>query len=79
MTWVLIIWIALILLWAISVGVGAECEKEGDWQRGCESWVGFGIAIIVVLGILGFFVLSIVWFMTRPKHRKRPQLPARES
>ena len=28
---------------------------------------------------MGFFVVSIVWFLTRPKNHKRPQLPAPES
>lgn len=34
---------------------------------------GIGTALIIILWLVGFFVLSIIWFMTRPKTRMCPR------
>lgn len=82
MTWVLIAWSALILVWAIGGGTSAanDCAKQtGDAylsahaaQEACNTGTGIGIAAIVILGFIGFVVLSLIWFMTRPKGRDCP-------
>lgn len=72
MTWVILIWCALILAWAIGGGASADCENE-KYTDACEAGTGIGIAIILFLGFLGFIVLSLIWFMTRPKGRTCPQ------
>lgn len=72
MTWALIIWSALILVWAIGGGASAECENE-EYTSACEAGTGIGIAIVLFLGFVGFVILSLIWFMTRPKGRICPQ------
>jgi predicted small integral membrane protein len=72
MTWVLIIWSALMLAWIINAGVGADCsEQVGQYQQakqsGCEAGTGIGIGLLITLWFMGFVVLGMVWFMTRPK------------
>lgn len=74
MTWVLVIWCALILLWAIGGAAGNECANEPTQleQDACEAGTGIGVALILLIGFFGFAFLSIIWFMTRPKGRDCP-------
>lgn len=69
MTWVLIIWCALILVWAIAGGSNADCgeERNESLRSACEAGAGIGILLILLIGFFGFVFLSIIWFMTRPK------------
>lgn len=74
MTWVLIVWSALILLWAV-LGAGAnECASEPTQQlrEACEAGTGIGVALILFIGFFGFAFFSLIWFMTRPKGRECP-------
>jgi len=83
MTWALIVWSALVVLWAVAGAAGSGsaatdyCEHHRSAylsQHGCEEahnvGTGIGVAAIVFVGFLGFVVLSLVWFMTRPKVAK---------
>lgn len=76
MTWVLIIWCALILVWAIAGGgsQAEECEEERTQalQEACEAGTGIGIAIVLLIGFFGFVFFGIIWWMTRPKGRDCP-------
>ena len=72
MTWALIIWSVLILVWAIAGGASAECENE-EFTEACEAGTGIGIGIVLFLGFLGLIVRALIWFMTRPKGRQCPQ------
>jgi len=72
MTWVLIAWSVLILVWAIAGGASAECENE-EFTEACEAGTGIGIALVLLVGFIGFVFLSLIWFMTRPKGRQCPQ------
>jgi hypothetical protein len=71
MTWVLIVWCAIILVWAIAGGGAAadDCADKVNQlnQDACEAGTGIGIAIILLIGFFGFAFFSIIWFMTRPK------------
>lgn len=72
MTWVLILWSALMLTWIIGAGVGADCsEQVGQYQNakqtGCEAGTGIGIALLITLWFFGFVVGGLIWFMSRPK------------
>ena len=81
MTWVLIIWCAIILLWA-GVGGGntaSSCSHAHDAylsaqtaKDACDTGAGIGIAIVLLIGFFGFVFLSLIWFMTRPKGRDCP-------
>jgi hypothetical protein len=82
MTWVLIIWSAIIIVWAVAGGAsGAQhCAQQtgdqflsrSDAQNACDAGTGLGIAIILFIGFVGFVFFSIIWFMTRPKGRDCP-------
>ena len=71
MTWVLIVWCALILIWAIAGGGSAaeDCENEAtqSLQEACEAGTGIGILLILFIGFIGFVFLSLIWFMSRPR------------
>lgn len=82
MTWVLIVWTVVILAWAISGGTsGAKnCASQTGSpflsahaaQQACNAGTGIGVAIILVIGFFGFVFLSLIWFMSRPRHRECP-------
>lgn len=73
MTWVILAWVALIIVW-IAVGVNDvadDCNDEvGEARELCEAGrdigAGIGVTIVVLIGVIGFIVLAIIWFMTRP-------------
>lgn len=83
MTWALIIWSLLMLAWIIAGTASSDptsyCESHPSRYlslKSCEAahdaGTGIGIGILIFLWFLGFVVLSLVWFMTRPKGRICP-------
>jgi hypothetical protein len=83
MTWVLIIWCALILVWAIAGAAGqnsrAYCLAHPSAYlslKTCEAasnaGAGIGIAIILLIGFFGFVFFGLIWLMSRPRHRVCP-------
>lgn len=79
MTWVLIGWSVLMLVWVIggatSVDPSDDCRGEefrGACEAGSEAGEALGIGALIFLWFLGFVVLSLIWFMTRPKGRECP-------
>lgn len=75
MTWVLLIWCALIFAWMI-VGAGeANCDDEAteELRTACEAGAGVGILLIALVGFFGFTFLAIIWFMTRPRTKECPR------
>ena len=79
MTWVLIVWSALMVLLVIAVVAGSDPAQEcaGEALRslceaGKESSTENGVVLLIVFWFLGFVVLSLVWFMTRAKGRECP-------
>jgi hypothetical protein len=76
MTWVLNIWNVLFLIWIIF-GVSDRASKDcppGDdlCVNASDAGTGIGVALILFLWFLGFIVLSLIWLMSRPKHRTCP-------
>jgi hypothetical protein len=79
MTWVLLAWTALIVVWIVSAGAsnsGAvdDCFAEGVLSRqacqdATDAGTGIGVFLIVVFGAIIFMALALVWFMTRPKDK----------
>jgi hypothetical protein len=74
MTWVLIVWSAIILIWAIGGGASNNCSSQASQaaKSGCEAGTGIGVAIILFIGFVGFVFFSLIWFMTRPRGRECP-------
>lgn len=77
MTWVLAVWCILILVWAIAGGGGAanDCMNQSSDQFGqqaCQAGAGIGIAIILLIGFVGFVFFALIWFMSRPRGRDCP-------
>ena len=83
MTWVLIGWCSLILVWAIAGGSSAahkttaECAHETlISHKACEeaanAGTGLGVAFILLIGFVGFVFFSFIWLMSRPKQRTCP-------
>jgi hypothetical protein len=85
MTWVLNVWNALFLVWIIA-GIASRpsknCATDPDVLKGiiskqtCEAasdvGTGIGVTALIVLWFVGFIILSLVWLMSRPKHRLCP-------
>jgi len=83
MTWVLLGWCVLILIWAVAGGASnnsrSYCEAHPSAylsQKACEEahnvGTGLGVALILFIGFIGFVFLSLIWLMTRPKRRTCP-------
>lgn len=74
MTWVLIVWSVLIVLWAVTGAAGNDCASEATQldREACEAGTGIGVALILFIGFIGFVFLSLIWLMTRPKGRVCP-------
>ena len=83
MTWVILIWCAAIVAWAIAGGVSADhqsaqqCLNQGvlsarDCQNAADAGTGIGVAAILFIGFVGFVFLSLIWFMTGRRRRDCP-------
>lgn len=83
MTWVIIVWSVVMALWIIGGIVSADstsnCVDQTTRyfsQSNCESAsdAGTGIAVVALwfVWFFGFIILSLIWFMTRPKGRECP-------
>jgi len=81
MTWVLVLWCALILVWAIAGAGTADCAGEtgGEFlsdetaQDACEAGTGIGVAIVLLFGFFGFVFFGMIWLFTRPRVRDCPR------
>jgi len=91
MTWLILVFSALMFLWMVAGGSAADsvssseiqqCVGDGSvltyqeckdsLQAGADVGTGIGVAFIFVLWFFGFVILSIIWFMTRPRGRSCP-------
>lgn len=81
MTYVLIGWCLLILAWATlgatnSIDHTAERCEHARYigQETCESashtGTALGMGFVLLIGFMGFVVLSLVWFMTKPSEKR---------
>jgi hypothetical protein len=74
-SWALLIWTAVFVLWGVS-GAGAVSNNcaglSGNELSTCQAGTaiggGIGLSLIFFLWFIGFIVLAIVWFMTRPRN-----------
>jgi hypothetical protein len=76
MTWVILVWCVGMAVWIVAAAASnPHCAHE-TYRSACEagSDVGKGIGVIALwfMWFFGFIVLSLIWFMTRPKGRDCP-------
>jgi hypothetical protein len=74
MTVVLILWCALIVIWAATAASNSnDCVTRAHGQfanatrAGCQVGGGVSVAIILGIGFFGFVFLALIWFMTKPR------------
>ncbi len=81
MTWVLITWSAFILVLAVATAGSADTTTTSSCQ---SSTLGYGGSLcgqvgsqnaaaqfehVMKIGVVGFAILSIIWFMSRPQDK----------
>jgi hypothetical protein len=74
MTWALVVWTVLMAVWLLS-GLSSASNNCGGLsgadltacQAGTAIGGGLAVTALFVIWLIGFIVLSIVWFMTRPR------------
>ena len=74
MTWALIAWSVLMLIWIIGGASSTNCgDKPTELEKNaCEAGTGIGVTALFMLWFVGFVVLSLIWFMTRPRDSASP-------
>ena len=81
MTWTILLFTALMAAWAIGGAATADnaAQCANDTVLGADTCTdarnaGTGIAVVLIfmLWFVGFIVLSLIWFMSRPKGRLCP-------
>jgi hypothetical protein len=76
MTWVLWAWTAIFAVWIIA-GIADRASKNcpPDDQlciNASDAGTSIGVGLVFFLWFIGFVVLSLIWFMTRPQRRACP-------
>jgi hypothetical protein len=76
MTWLFLVVNALFVLW-ITAGVSDRASEDcppGDELciNASDAGTAVGVGLVVFLWFLVFMVLSVIWFMTRPRGRTCP-------
>lgn len=73
-TWAIVVWCAVIIIWAIAGGSNAanNCQAQGYYKNACDAGAGIGVALILLIGFVGFVFLSLIWFMTGRRRRDCP-------
>lgn len=77
MTWVLVIFTVLMGAWIVAgMGNTVECPPDvtncDAYRAGATVGQGLGVAVLFGVWLIGFLILSIIWFMTRPARRVCP-------
>jgi hypothetical protein len=73
-TWALIVWSAGITIWLVAGLSTRGCQDDDGAisQTVCEIGTGVGVGVILVVGFMGFVVLSLIWLMSRRRRRMCP-------
>lgn len=71
-TWAIVIWTVIFAIWIVG-GINAASSTPCDpalTQELCDAatgiGTGIGVTLVFTLWLIGFIVLSIIWFMSRP-------------
>jgi hypothetical protein len=75
MTWAIVIWTVVFAVWIIGgvSATGNNCAGlAGSDLTACQAGtaIGGGIAVslLIMLWFVGFIVLALIWFMSRPRN-----------
>jgi hypothetical protein len=78
MTWAILVWCVLMAVWivaALGTDTSSHCAHEAyrsACEAGSDAGKGIGVVALWFVWFFGFIVLSLIWFMTRPKGRECP-------
>ena len=74
-TWAVVLWTALFAVWIVAgVGnTGGNCAgMTGDELAACQAGTaigaGLGVSFLIMLWFIGFIVLAVIWFASRPNN-----------
>ena len=71
MTWALVVFTGLMTVWIVAAGVDRPSKDCPPGDTLCvnasDTGTAVGVGLLVFLFFLGFVILSLVWFMSRPK------------
>ena len=77
MTWVLVLWTVLMAVWigvgsSQASGVPEDCKDNTylsveTCNEAADAGTAIGVGLLVVFWMLGFFVLALIWLMSRPR------------
>lgn len=79
-TWVIVAWCTLVVVGGLALAghtsnqITSACQKslgDGSYCQQAASQTGAAqFEHILKIGVVGFVILSIIWFMTRPQSQK---------
>jgi hypothetical protein len=70
-TWAIVLWCLLIVVWVFAGVNNSKCDQRVNADA-CKAGTGIGVAIVMFIGFIGFVFFSLIWIMSRPKHRLCP-------
>lgn len=80
MTWVIVAWSALVVVGGLALAghagnqISSACHKSLGNGSVCQQLTSQTATAqfehVLKLGFVGFVILSVIWFMTRPQSRK---------
>ena len=76
MSWLIIIFTVLMAIWIIGGTSSSPCPPDvancDAYAAGQAIGTGIGVTILFFIWLVGFLILSVIWFMTKPKNRICP-------
>ncbi len=77
MSWLIIVFTAVMAIWIVSAvasetGCPPDVANCAAYQVGADIGTGVAVTLLFVIWLIGFFVLAVIWFMTRGRHRLCP-------
>lgn len=73
-TWAIVVWTAIFAIWIVgglaSADIGQNClgADQGLCEAAQTAGTGIGVFLVGMIWFIGFIILAIVWFMSRPRY-----------
>ena len=70
MTWTILIWTVVMGVWIVGGGSAASSTPTSNDAEavGVAIGTGIGVTMLFMLWFIGFIILALIWFMSRPKN-----------